>query len=329
MTGKTMDRNLALEFVRVTEAAAIAASKWIGKGEAKKADGAAVDEMRDRFNQIDFRGKIVIGEGSKDEAPELYTGEKVGLGWRPSPRPSPKGRGGIVFDLAVDPLECTDSVAYGRYNAIAVIAAGSKGSLLSAPDTYMEKLAAGPKAAKVIKMGAPVRVNIQKTAKALGKKVSDVTVCVMDRERHKNLIAQIRKTGARVRLITDGDVAGGIAPCMPESGIDLLMGIGASAEAVLAGVAVKILGGQLFARFNPLKPEHHQLLKKHGLNDKKVYSVNDLCKGRILTFTATGIIDGPLLQGVRYQDSKIITHSLVIRGQSGTIRYITTYHHIK
>ncbi len=312
-----MDRNLALEFVRVTEAAAIAAARWVGKGEAKKADGAAVDEMRDRFNQIDFAGTVVIGEGSKDEAPELYNGEKVGRGTSPH------------LDLAIDPLECTDSVAYGRYNAISVIAAGTKGSLLNAPDTYMEKLAAGPKAAKVIKMGATPKQNIERVAKALGKKVSDVTVCVMDRDRHRDLIAQIRKVGARVRLITDGDVAGAIAPCMPESGIDMLMGIGASAEAVLAGVAVKILGGQLFARFNPMKDSHHQELKKHGLNDKKVYSVSDLAKGKILTFTATGIIDGPLLQGVRFYDGKIITHSLVIRGQSGTIRYITTHHNKK
>ncbi len=309
-----MDRNLALEFVRVTEAAAIAASKWVGKGEAKKADGAAVDEMRDRFNQIDFKGVVVIGEGQKDEAPELYNGEIVGMGKLP------------VMDLAIDPLECTDSVAFGRYNAISVIAAGAKGSLLNAPDTYMEKLAAGPKAAKVIKMGAPVKVNITKVAKALGKKVGDVTVCVMDRPRHTDLIAQIRKTGARVRLITDGDVAGAIAPCMPESGIDLLMGIGASAESVLAAVAIKILGGQIFARFSPMKDAHHQLLKKHGLNDKKVYSVNDLAKGNQLTFTATGIIDGPLLDGVRYENGQIITHSIVIRGQSGTIRYITTHH---
>jgi fructose-1,6-bisphosphatase II len=309
-----MDRNLALEFVRVTEAAAIASSKWIGKGDGKKADGAAVDEMRARFNQIDFAGTVVIGEGSKDEAPELYNGEKVGTGKGPR------------VDLAIDPLECTDSVAFGRYNAISVIAAGSHNSLLNAPDTYMEKLAAGPKATKVIKFGAPVKFNIERTAKALGKKVGDVTVCVMDRERHKDLIVQIRKTGARVRLITDGDVAGGIAPCMPESGIDLLMGIGASAEAVLAGVAVKILGGQLFARFNPMKESQVLELKKHGLNDKKVYSVNDLAKGKILTFTATGIIDGPLLQGVRIAGSTIITHSMVIRGQSGTIRYITTHH---
>ncbi len=309
-----MDRNLALEFVRVTEAAAIAAAKWIGKGEAKKADGAAVKEMRSRFNQIDFSGVVVIGEGSKDEAPELYQGEKVGKGQGPK------------FDLAVDPLECTDSVAYGRYNAMAVISAGSHKSLFSAPDTYMEKIAAGPKAAKVINLDAPVKINIQKTAKALGKKVGDITVCVLDRPRHKDLIQEIRKTGARVRLITDGDVAGGIAPCMPESGIDLLIGIGASAEAVLAGVAVKILGGQLLCRFKP-KDEHHlNLIRQQGLNTKKIYSVQDLAKGKVLTFTATGIIDGPLLQGVRTAGDVIITHSIVIRGQSGTVRYITTHH---
>src|SRR6266404_9041796 len=255
-----MDRNLALEFVRVTEAAAIAASKWVGKGEAKKADGAAVKEMRSRFNQIDFAGTVVIGEGSKDEAPELYQGEKVGTGKGPS------------VDLAIDPLECTDSVAFGRYNAISVIAAGAKGSLLKAPDTYMEKLAAGPKAAKVIKLGAPVRTNIERTAKALGKKVEDVTVCVMDRDRHKDLIAQIRKVGASVRLITDGDVAGGIAPCMPDSGIDLLMGIGASAEAVLAGVAIKILGGQIFARFKPRNEKDQKALKQGKISTSKIFS---------------------------------------------------------
>ncbi|HYV33595.1 MAG TPA: fructose-bisphosphatase class II, partial [Candidatus Limnocylindria bacterium] len=171
-----MDRNLALEFVRVTEAAAIAASKWVGKGEAKKADGAAVKEMRSRFNQIDFSGVVVIGEGQKDEAPELYQGEKL-------------GKGGPHMDLAIDPLECTDSVAHGRYNALTVISAGAKGALLKAPDTYMEKIAVGPKAARVIKLDAPVKVNIQRTAKALGKAVNDLTVVVLDRPRHVDLIS--------------------------------------------------------------------------------------------------------------------------------------------
>jgi len=338
-----MDRNLALEFVRVTEAAAISASKWVGKGEAKKADAAAVDEMRDRFNQIDFAGTVVIGEGSKDESAELYNGEKVGRGWNKTGGVARPFMGnhrlraadksarytGPVMDLAIDPLECTDSVAYGRYNAITVIAAGSHGSLLNAPDTYMEKIAAGPKAAKAIKLDAPTSVNIKNTAKALGKKVGDVTVCILERPRHERLISEVRKAGARVRLITDGDVAGGIAPCLPESGIDLLMGIGASAEAVLAGVAIKILGGQLLCRFKPKDEHHAQLVKKAGLNTTKIYNVNDLAKGKILTFTATGVIDGPLLSGVRYEGGKIITHSIVIRGQSGTIRYITTHHHEK
>jgi fructose-1,6-bisphosphatase II len=311
-----MDRNLALEFVRVTEAAAIASSKWIGRGDGKKADGAAVKEMRARFSQINFSGTVVIGEGQKDEAPELYQDEKL-------------GKGGPKMDLAIDPLECTDSVAYGRYNALTVIAAGAKGSLFSAPDTYMEKIAVGPKAAKVIKLNSSVKVNIQKTAKALGKKVSDFTVVVLDRPRNADLINQIRKAGARVRLITDGDVAGAIVPCMPESGIDMLMGIGASAEAVLAGVAVKILGGQLLCRFKPKDNHHLELIKKAGLNTSKIYGVNDLAKGNQLTFTATGVIDGPLLQGVRGIGGTIVTHSIVIRGQSGTIRYITTHHQTK
>ena len=311
-----MDRNLALEFVRVTEAAAIAAAHWIGKGEKHKADGAAVKEMRARFNQIDFQGRVVIGEGAKDEAPELYVGERVGTGK------------GLVLDLAVDPLECTDSVAYGRYNAMSVIVAGNKGSLLSAPDVYMEKLAVGPKAIKAIKLGAPVKLNIQKTAKALGKKVQDMTVVVLDRERHADLILQIRKAGARVRLITDGDVAGAIAPCLPDSGIDMLMGIGASAEAVLAAAAIKALGGQLLCSFSSHKEKHVKLIKQAGLNLKKVYSVSDLAKGKALTFTASGVIDGPLLSGVRFSDHAVFTHSIVIRGQSGTVRYISTQHHL-
>jgi len=311
-----MDRNLALEFVRVTEAAAIAAARWIGKGDRNKADGAAVDEMRTRFNQIDFTGRIVIGEGQKDEAPELYIGEKVGKGKKP------------VMDLAVDPLECTDSVAFGRYNAMSVICSGPKGSLFNAPDTYMEKIAAGPKAGKVINLDASVAENIKKTARVLGKKVGDITVCILDRERHQGIIEQVRKAGARVRLITDGDVAGGIAPCISDSGIDLLMGIGGSTEAVLAAAAIKILGGQLFCRFKP-KDEHlKKFIKKDVLDTKRIYSVDDLAKGNILTFTATGVIDGPLLEGVRFEGNKIITNSIVIRGMSGTIRYIKTYHHI-
>ncbi len=311
-----MDRNLALEFVRVTEAAAIAAATWVGRGDKHAADQAAVDEMRARFNQIDFSGTVVIGEGSKDEAPELYTGEKVGRG------------GALEMDLAVDPLEATDSVAHGRYNAISVIVAGAPGTLLSAPDVYMDKLAAGPVAAKVVDLDLPPAENIKRTAKALGKEVSEITVIVLDRDRHKDLIAEIRAVGARVRTITDGDVAGAIAPCLPDSGIDLLMGIGASTEGVLAAAAVKILGGQIYCRFAPKDEKQKNAILKAGFADlNKIYSAEDLAKGNQLTFTATGVIDGPLLPGVRFEDHKIITHSVVMRGTSGTIRYITTQHH--
>lgn len=310
-----MDRNLALEFVRVTEAAAIAAARWIGRGDKHAADQAAVDEMRDRFNQIEFKGSVVIGEGEKDKAPMLYTGERVGRGKKP------------VMDLAVDPLEATDSVALGRYNALAVIVAGSKGSLLHAPDTYMNKIAAGPKAAKVIDLDAPVTVNIRKTAKALGKKVGDITVLVLERERHNTLISEIRKAGARVRLITDGDVAGAIAPCLEDSGIDLLMGVGASTEAVLAAAPIKIMGGEILCRFQPKSRQDAENVRRYGIgNIKKIYRAEDLARGRQLTFTATGVIDGPLLSGVRFSGNTIVTHSLVIRGQSGTVRYITTHH---
>ncbi|MBI2641487.1 class II fructose-bisphosphatase [Candidatus Roizmanbacteria bacterium] len=313
-----MDRNLALEFVRVTEAAAISSAEWIGRGDKHKADQAAVDAMRSRLNQIEFTGTVVIGEGKKDEAPELYTGERVGKGKNPH------------MDLAVDPLECTDSVAHGRYNAISVIVAGAKNSLLHAPDTYMEKLAVGPEAKNVIDLDAPVKDTIKKVAKALGKTVNEVTVLVLDRERHAKLINDIRKVGARVRLITDGDVAGAIAPCLSDSNIDILMGIGASAEAVLAATAIKILGGEILCRFKPLKESHLEEIKKAGIkNLETIYSSEGLVKGKQLTFTATGVIEGPLLKGVEFRKDTIVTHSIVIRATSGTVRYITTHHHYR
>jgi len=311
-----MDRNLALEFVRVTEAAAIEAARWIGRGDKNKADGAAVNAMRARLNQIDFSGTVVIGEGEKDEAPMLYTGEKVGT------------KKGPVMDLAIDPLECTESVAYGRYNATTVIASGPKGSLLHAPDTYMKKIAVGPLGKKAINLEASVKINIEKTAKALNKRVEDITVVILDRERHADLITQVRNAGARVRLITDGDVAAAIATCFSESGIDLLMGIGGSTEAVLAAVPVKILGGEILCQFKPKKDADIPKIKAAGVkNINKIFTAEDLAKGKQLTFTATGVIEGPLLNGVVFDKNKVITHSLVIRGTSGTIRYITTHHH--
>lgn len=311
-----MDRNLALEFVRVTEAAAIEAAKWIGKGDKNAADQSAVDAMRSRFNTIQFSAVVVIGEGSKDEAPMLYTGEKVGKG------------NGPFMDLAVDPLECTDSVAYGRYNALSVIVSGAKNSLLHAPDTYMEKIAVGKEGSKVIDLDAPVKTNIQKVAKALGKTVDEITVVILDRERHKELINNVRGAGARVRLITDGDVAGGLATCLPDSGIDLLMGLGGSTEAVLAAAPIKILGGQMLCRLKPRNNKDLEEIHKLGIkNLNKIFTAEDLAKGKQLTFTATGVIDGPLLEGVRFKKDRIITHSIVIRGISETIRYITTHHH--
>lgn len=309
-----MDRNLALEFIRVTEAASIAAAQWIGLGDGKAADGAAVDQMRTRFNQIDFSGRIVIGEGKKDDAPELYVGEQVGRGTGPR------------MDLAVDPLECTDSVAFGRYNAISVIVAGSEGSLFSAPDTYMDKIAVGKAARGVIDLDAPVKDNIAKTARALGKDIRELTIMVLDRPRHEKLLQDIRDAGARVRLVTDGDVASAIAACVPDNDVDMILGVGGSAEAVLAAAPVKIMGGEFLARFAPINEKHAKIVAEAGFDAKKIYHAEDLAKGEQLTFTATGVIDGPLLKGVVYAPHAVVTHSVVLRGLSGTARYIETHH---
>ncbi len=311
-----MDRNLALEFVRVTEAAAIAAAEWIGLGDGKAADKAAVDHMRSRFNHIDFSAIVRIGEGKKDEAAELYVGEELGTGKGPR------------MELAIDPLECTDSVAFGRYNAMSVIVAGSEGSLFSGPDTYMDKIGVGPEAAGVIDLDASVKDNVHKTAKALGKDVRELTVMILDRPRHEQLIAKVRNAGARVRLVTDGDVASAIAACMPDNEVDMILGVGGSAEAVLAAAPVKIMGGGFLARFAPVNEKHAALVSEAGLDTKKIYTAEDLAKGEQLTFTATGVIDGPFLRGVIYQHNALVTHSVVLRGSSGTLRYIETHHDV-
>lgn len=310
-----MDRNLALEFVRVTEAAAIAASKWFGRGDKKAADQAAVDEMRDRFNYVDFKGEVMIGEGKKDEAPELYIGEKLGTGK------------GSAIDIAVDPLECTDSVANGAPNAISVIATGAKGSLFHAPDMYMEKIACGPKAKGAISLEKSVKENLAAVAKRLDKKISELVVVMLDRPRHEQLKKEVRDAGARVRLISDGDVAGAIAPSLPDSGIDLLMNTGASAEAVLAAVAIKCLGGDFQARLAPKNDEQREELRRMGITDvNKILTIEDLAEGSDLTFTATGVIDGPLLKGVRSTPHGVITHSVVMRVKTGTVRFMETHH---
>jgi len=312
-----MDRNLALEFVRVTEAGAIAAAHWMGRGDNNAADSAAVNAMRKRFHDLDFTGTIVIGEGEKDEAPELYIGEKLGTSK------------GVELDIAVDPLECTNSVAQGTPNAISVIATGTKGSLFHAPDMYMEKIACGPAAKGAIDLDKSTEDNIIAVARVLKKDVAELVVVLLDRPRHAELIKEIRAVGARVRLITDGDVAGAIAPSLFESGIDLLMGIGASAEGVLAATAIRCLGGDLQCRLKPKDEAQVQRLADMGVTDAhKKLSAEDLAKGQDLTFTATGVIGGPLLKGVRYTSNYIITHSVVMRVRSGTVRFIETHHRI-
>jgi len=311
-----MDRNLALEFVRVTEAAAVAASRLVGRGDGKAADRAAVDEMRDRFSYVDFAGEIVIGEGAKDEAPELYIGEKVGT------------ENGIERDIAVDPLECTDSVANGRPNAISVIATGAKGTLFHAPDMYMHKIACGPAAKGVISLDKSVKENITAVAEKLGKPVEDMTIVVLDRPRHEALIQEIRDVGARVFLITDGDVAGAIACSLEDSPIDMLLGIGASAEGVLAAVAIKCLGGDLQCRLAPKNDDQRHEVINMGLDPEKILHIEDLAAGDDLTFTATGVLDGPLLKGVKFLSGTLKTYSVVMRVQTGTVRFLETTHKI-
>lgn len=320
-TNSSIFQHLALDFVSVTEQAAIAAAHWVGKGDGKAADQAAVDAMRTAMNDIDFRGTIVIGEGAKDEAAELYNGEELGRGTSP------------MLDIAVDPLECTDSVAYGRANATTVLAFGPKGSLYKAADSYMQKIAVGREAREVIDIDAPTSVNIKKAAKALGKSVGEMTVAILDRPRHETLIAEVRKTGARVRLFTDGDVAYAITTCFRESPIDMLLGIGGSTEAVLAAAAMKSLGGELLCRWKPKDEKHVARLNLAGITqktiDKKIFSVADLAKGDDIAFIATGVLDGPLASGVNFTGDHIHTETLLLSTRPGVMRHIRTKHATK
>lgn len=310
-----MDRNLALEFVRITEAAAISSSYWMGKGDKIKADQAAVDAMRKRFNYIDFEGKVVIGEGEKDEAPMLYDGENLGTG------------NGPEMDIAVDPLECTSNLANGKPNAISVLAAGPKGALLDAPGSYMDQLAVGPGAKGVIDIKAPVKKNLKNIAKALGKDIEDITVMILERPRHDEMIKQIKEAGARIRLIEHGTISAGIAPAVPDSGIDVMMGIGGAPEGVITAVALKCVGGDMQGILKPHKEEFEKQAVERGLDIKKVYSIEDLAKGDNLVFAATGISDGPLLKGVVFTNYGFLTRSMVMRSKSGTIRHIEAHHH--
>jgi fructose-1,6-bisphosphatase II len=301
------------DFARVTELAAIAAAKWKGRGEAKLADKAAVDVMRLALNELDFRGEVVVGEGGKDQSYELYIGERFGRG------------NGPVLDIAVDPLECTSSVAYGRPNALTVIAAAPQGALYRGIDSYMEKIAVGPEAAEVIDLDLPVAENLKRVAEALGKDISEITVAVLDRPRHEKLIAEIRQAGARIELFTDGDVAMAIATCLKESPIDVMMGVGGSTEAVLAAAALKCYGGEMLCRWQA-KPEQLPKLQELGIDIQKKLKVADLVKSEEVMFAATGVVSGPLLDGVITEPHKIITHTLIASAKNKNVSYVRKEH---
>lgn len=312
-----MDRNIALEFVRVTEAAALSCAEWMGKGDKNAADAAAVESMRNTLNDINFDGTIVIGEGEKDQAPMLYSGEKIG---------KKNSKTKLEIDLAVDPLECTSNLANGKPNAISVLAAGPKGTLLKAPGTYMDQIVVGKKAYGTIDINDTVYNNLQRVSEALDKPISELTVCILDRPRLKDLIGEIRKSGARIRLIDHGTVGGAIAAADEESGIDMLMGDGGAPETVIIAAAMKCLGGEVQAKLKP----HNEKVKKEaeelGMREGKVYHTDDLAKGNKLLFVATGVSDGPLLDGVVFKTKGATTHSVVYRARSGTIRYLLTHH---
>jgi fructose-1,6-bisphosphatase II len=313
-----MDRNLALEIVRVTEAAALGSAEWVGRGQPNEADQAAVAAMRATLAGISFKGKIVIGEGERDEAPMLYIGEEVGGGGNPE------------VDIAVDPLECTNSVAYGRPNALAVIAIAPQGDLLHAPDTYMEKIAAGPKAMGAIDLTKPPEENIGRVAECLGYKINNLTVAILERERHTHLISRVRKTGARIHLIPDGDVSSAIAAALPEHGVDLLLGIGGAPEGVLAAAALRCIGGTMQGRLVPRNQEEVERAKKMGISDiNKIFEIDELASGNSIMFAATGVTDGDLLKGVVFTSGGAITQSLVLRQKSKTRRFIRAEHYFE
>jgi fructose-1,6-bisphosphatase II len=308
------DRNLAMELARVTEAAALAAGRWMGRGDKEAADQAAVDAMRLVVNNVSMDGIVVIGEGEKDEAPMLYNGEQI-------------GSGGPACDIAVDPIDGTTLTALGRPNAIAVIALSERGTMFDpGPCVYMEKIAAGPEAADVIDLDAPVTHNLQSVAKALGEDVDDVTAVILDRPRHEDIIKECREAGARIRLIPDGDVAGAISAAWPESGANVLFGIGGTPEGVIAACALKCLGGAIQGRLWPRDDDERRAATDAGYDLTRVLTTDDLVAGDDVFFSATGVTDGELLKGVRYWGDGASTQSLVMRSKSGTIRTIDSRH---
>lgn len=311
-----MDRNLSLELVRVTEMAAIAAARLMGRGEKDASDQAAVDAMRRGFDTLHIRGTVVIGEGERDEAPMLYIGEKVGRAGPDDPE----------VDIALDPLEGTNLCAFGRSGAIATLAVASKGCLLNAPDTYMEKLAVGPKAAGVIDLDKSPTENLRAIAEKTQRYVEDLTVMVLERPRHEALIHEIRQAGARIRLIDDGDVAGAIATCFEETGVDVLMGTGGAPEGVLAAAALKSVGGDMRGRLKPRNQEEIERAKRMGIDDiHRIYTADELARGEVM-FAATGVTTGDFLKGVRFFGGGADTASVVMRSKTGTVRYVQSSH---
>ncbi|MDZ4168988.1 MAG: class II fructose-bisphosphatase [Coriobacteriia bacterium] len=301
-----------VEMLEVTEAAALAAGRWMGKGDKHAADNAAVEAMRTAFNGVDISGRIVIGEGERDEAPMLFIGEEV-------------GRGGEEIDIAVDPLEGTNLTAYGQSNSLTVLAFGPKGTLLHAPDTYMNKIAVGPTAAHVVHIDATPTENIRAVAKAMDRDVEDIVVCVLDRDRHVDLIAEIRQAGARIRLISDGDVFGAVATAIEGTGIHLYLGIGAAPEGVLACAAMKCIGGCFMGRFAWRSPEEKARAVDMGTcNIDGVLDMDCLVNTDEAAFIATGVTDGELLRGVRYFGQGARTHSIAMDNKTGTVRFIET-----
>ncbi|NEW42292.1 class II fructose-bisphosphatase [Nocardia cyriacigeorgica] len=311
------DRNLALELVRVTEAGAMAAGRWVGRGDKEGGDGAAVDAMRQLVSSVSMQGIVVIGEGEKDEAPMLYNGELVGNGDGPE------------VDFAVDPIDGTTLMSKGSPGAISVLAVAERGAMFDPSAVfYMHKIAVGPDAAGVIDISAPIGDNIRKVAKAKSSSVSDLTVCILDRPRHAELIQQVRDAGARIRLISDGDVAGAIAAARPDSGTDILVGVGGTPEGIIAAAAMRCMGGELQGMLAPKDEEERQKAVDAGHDLDRVLSTEDLVSGENVFFCATGVTDGDLLRGVRYYGGGASTQSIVMRSKSGTVRMIDAYHRL-
>ncbi|MGE7603849.1 class II fructose-bisphosphatase [Peribacillus sp. NPDC097675] len=312
-----MERSLSMELVRVTEAAALSSARWMGRGKKEEADDAATTAMRDVFNSIPMQGTVVIGEGEMDEAPMLYIGEKLGTGLGP------------LVDVAVDPLEGTNIVASGGWNALAVLAVADQGNLLHAPDMYMDKIAVGPEAVGLIDINASVLDNLKAVAKAKNKDIQDVVATVLNRKRHSKIIEELRAAGARIKLINDGDVAGAINTAFDHTGVDILFGSGGAPEGVISAVALKCLGGEIQGKLLPQSEEEVKRCGKMGLDLGKVLRMEDLVRGDDAIFAATGVTDGELLRGVQFKAHHGETQSVVMRAKSGTVRFIDGRHVLK